>query len=256
MAAGASARDRPPADLGAGRHHQLHHLRPQPAAARLRRRQGARADHGAAGAARRDDPRPRRQGLWLRRLRNPGLRRQRPREHRRRDGRAALGLHRGHRERLHRGGVFRPGAHRPHRPAPPDQLRRPLPLRTRDRPGLHAGRHGAGDADDPRSLRRRGLGGRDRGRRSEDGAQLPPRPFPRGRPRRHGDRRGRAGPDPDGAGIRGARGGRARARSTRRPGARTSRATPISSRRSPASPRSAGSRAGRSPACPASPGRS
>ena len=44
-------RDRPAADQRAGRHHQLHHLRPRPAAARVRRRQGARQSHRAARAA-------------------------------------------------------------------------------------------------------------------------------------------------------------------------------------------------------------
>ena len=42
VAAGPAARHRPAPDLGARRHHQLHHLRPQPAAARLRRRQAER----------------------------------------------------------------------------------------------------------------------------------------------------------------------------------------------------------------------
>ncbi len=40
MAAGAADRHRPPPDLGAGRHHQPGDLRPQPPAARVRRRQG------------------------------------------------------------------------------------------------------------------------------------------------------------------------------------------------------------------------
>ena len=43
VAAEAADRDRPASDQRAGRHHQLHHLRPRPAAARVRRRQGARA---------------------------------------------------------------------------------------------------------------------------------------------------------------------------------------------------------------------
>ena len=54
LAAGAADRDRPAADLGAGRHHQPRHLRPQPAAARVRRRQGdGQSDH-AHGARRRE----------------------------------------------------------------------------------------------------------------------------------------------------------------------------------------------------------
>ena len=47
MAAGAPARDRPAPDQRAGRHHQLHDLRPQPAAARLRRGQGHGRSHRA-----------------------------------------------------------------------------------------------------------------------------------------------------------------------------------------------------------------
>ena len=43
MAAEAAHRDRAAPDQRAGRHHQLHHLRPRPAAARVRRREGARA---------------------------------------------------------------------------------------------------------------------------------------------------------------------------------------------------------------------
>ena len=47
-------RDRAAPDQRAGRHHQLHHLRPRPAAARVRRRQGARQSRGAPRARRRD----------------------------------------------------------------------------------------------------------------------------------------------------------------------------------------------------------
>ena len=76
VAAGPAARHRPPPDLGARRHHQLHHLRPQPAAARLRRRQAARRrSPSASPAPARRLARARRQGLRLRRLRDAGLRR-------------------------------------------------------------------------------------------------------------------------------------------------------------------------------------
>ncbi len=54
LAAAAAHRDRAAPDQRAGRHHQLHHLRPRPAAARVRRRQGARQSHGAPRARRRD----------------------------------------------------------------------------------------------------------------------------------------------------------------------------------------------------------
>ena len=52
MDAEAAARDRLEADQRARRHHQLHHLRPRPPAARVRFRQGRRRSHGP--------PRPRR----------------------------------------------------------------------------------------------------------------------------------------------------------------------------------------------------
>ena len=67
MAAAAAHRDRPAADQRAGRHHQLHHLRPRPAAARVRRRQGEGRPHGAPRPRRRDAARARRQDLRARR---------------------------------------------------------------------------------------------------------------------------------------------------------------------------------------------
>ena len=54
LAAGPAEGDRPAADLGPGRHHQLRDLRPRPAAARLRRRQARRRPRHAPGARRRD----------------------------------------------------------------------------------------------------------------------------------------------------------------------------------------------------------
>ena len=51
MAAGAADLDRAAADQRAGRHHQLHDLRPRPAAARVRRREGAAAISRCAAAA-------------------------------------------------------------------------------------------------------------------------------------------------------------------------------------------------------------
>ena len=50
VAAEAADRDRPAADQCAGRYHQLHHLRPRPAAARVRRRESARQSHRAPRA--------------------------------------------------------------------------------------------------------------------------------------------------------------------------------------------------------------
>ena len=69
LAAEAADGHRPAADQRAGRHHQLHHLRPRPAAACVRRRQGARQSHRAPRAQRRDAARARRQDLHARRRR-------------------------------------------------------------------------------------------------------------------------------------------------------------------------------------------
>ena len=76
MAAEAAHSDRPASDQCAGRHHQLHDLRPRPAAARVRRRQGARRSRGApreggerAARARRQDLRARRDDVRDRRRR-------------------------------------------------------------------------------------------------------------------------------------------------------------------------------------------
>ena len=109
VAAGPAARDRPPPDLGARRHHQLHHPRPRPAAARLRRREAPRPRHRPPRPPGREAHRPRRQGLRLRRLGDAGLRRERPRGDRRRHRRPPHRRHRGDHRRLRRG---RPGSTR------------------------------------------------------------------------------------------------------------------------------------------------
>ena len=82
--------------------------------------------------------------------------------------------------------------------------------------------------------------------------ELPPRPDPRRPPRRHGDRAGGAGahPRPPSASRRASPRPTAPAPSACRAGGPTSTARPISSRRSPASPRCRSSRASRSPARP------
>ena len=77
LAAEPAEGDRPAADLGAGRHHQLPHLRPLPAAARVRRRQAPgrpdlalrAAGRGAGGAGRPDLPARRRHDRDRRRSR-------------------------------------------------------------------------------------------------------------------------------------------------------------------------------------------
>ena len=170
LAATAAHRDRAAADQCAGRYHQLHHLRPRPAAARVRCREGARRSHGAPRARRRDAARARRQDLHARR---DNLR------HRRRGRRGIAVRHHGRREnrllgrdhgRAHRVGAVESDQHFPDRPQARHQFRCPLPLRARRRSGLHAARAGAGDADGARSLRRHAVGGYRRRQRGNPGA--------------------------------------------------------------------------------------
>ena len=67
MAAEAPHRDRTAPDQRAGRHHQLHDLRPRASAARVRCREGARQSHGPARTERRKPARARRAHLPARR---------------------------------------------------------------------------------------------------------------------------------------------------------------------------------------------
>ena len=67
MDAEAAAGDWPEADQRARRHHQLHHLRPRPPAARVRLRQGRGRSHRPARARGRKRARARRQDLCARR---------------------------------------------------------------------------------------------------------------------------------------------------------------------------------------------
>ena len=92
MAAAPAHRDRAAPDQRAGRHHQFHHLRPRPAAARVRRRQGARQSHGPARARRREPARARRQELRARRDDVRDRRRERRGIARRHHGRRGHGL--------------------------------------------------------------------------------------------------------------------------------------------------------------------
>ena len=70
MAAAAPDCDRPAPDQCAGRHHQLHDVRSRPAAACVRRRQGARQSHRAPRQAGRKPARARRPHLSARRDRS------------------------------------------------------------------------------------------------------------------------------------------------------------------------------------------
>ena len=124
--------DRPAADLGAGRHHQFPHLRSRPAAARLRRREARRRPR----RARRRAPARSLAALNGRTYAlDPTMtviadnsRRAEPRRRHRRRGHR---LHRGDHRRLYRGRAVRSRAHRRHRPQAQSADRRALSLRAR-----------------------------------------------------------------------------------------------------------------------------
>ena len=174
MAAEAAHRHRPAPDQRAGRHHQLHHLRPRPAAARVRRRQGAAAISPCAAR------KPARQLLALDgktyTLDESDVR-DRRRERRRNRSPASWAARRpAARETttdvLIESALWDAAQHRADRPQARHQFRRALSLRARRRSGLHACRGSSwrrsmvldlcgGDAvRDPRRRRSAGAGAR------------------------------------------------------------------------------------------------
>ena len=199
MAAASADRDRLAAHQCAGRHHQFHHLRPQPAVACVRCRQGQGQSDGAAGPDRRKPHGARRTHLRARRHHVRDRRRGRAgiaRRHHGRRGDRVLGSHHRCADRV--GGMGR-AQHRPDRPQARHQLRRALSLRARRRPGLHAARARAGNPDGARSLRRNAVRQCDRGRaaRRRAGHRFParyrgPAGRSRGRPARAPARAGAA----------------------------------------------------------------
>ena len=169
LAAEAPHRDRAAPDQRAGRHHQLHHLRPRPAAARVRRRQGAAAISWCGAR------KPGEQLLALdgktytlddthvrdRRRGRAGIAR-------RHHGRRGLRLRREHHRRADRVGAVGAAQHRADRPQARHQFGRALPLRARRRSGLPGAGARARDPDGARPLRRHAVG--DHGRRRSAGA--------------------------------------------------------------------------------------
>ena len=145
MAAEAADLDRPAADQCAGRYHQLHDLRPRPAAARVRREEGEGQSHRAPRPRRRDAARARRPHLHARQRRLRHRRRSRRRIARRHHGRRGLGLRREHHRRADRIGAVERDQHRPDRPQARHQFGCALSLRARRRSGLHGA--GARDGD-------------------------------------------------------------------------------------------------------------
>ena len=175
VAAEAAQGHRPSPDQRAGRHHQLHHLRPRPAAARVRRQEGEGQSRRAPRAERRAGAGARRQDLHARQRHVRDRRRQRRRVARRHHGRRGLGLRREHHRRADRIGAVGAAQHRPDRAQARHQLRRALPLRARRRSELHAAGAGARHADGDGALRRHAVGGhrRRQGGSAGKGHRLP-----------------------------------------------------------------------------------
>lgn len=157
MAAEAADRDRAASDQCAGRHHQLHDLRPRAPAARVRRQEGEGQSRGAPRPRRRDAAGARRPHLQSRsrHLRDRG--RARRRIARRHHGRRSLGLRREHHRRADRIGAVERDQHRPDRAQARHQFGRALPLRARRRSGLHGAGTGARHQARDGNMRRRAV---------------------------------------------------------------------------------------------------
>ncbi len=169
LAAAPAHRDRPAADQPARRYHQLHHLRPRPAAACVRRRQGARKPDGAPRPRRRNAARARRQDLRARRRDVRDRRRARGGIARRHHGRGGDRLLGDDHRRPDRVGAVGRHQYRAHRPQARRQFGRALPLRARRRSRLHAAGPRTRDPDGARSVRRRAVGHRRGGKSSRIG---------------------------------------------------------------------------------------
>ena len=162
MAAEAPDLDRAAADQCAGRYHQLHDLRPRPAAACVRRGQGKGQSRRAPRPRRRDAAGARRPHLHARQrhLRDRG--RSRRRIARRHHGRRGLRLRGEHHRRADRIGAVERDQHRPDRPQARHQFGCALSLRARRRSGLHGAGAGDGDPVGDGDLRRHAVGERRR----------------------------------------------------------------------------------------------
>ena len=145
------------ADLGAGRYHQLSDARPQPAVARLRRRQARGRHPGSPRPFRRAAAGAERQGVRPRAGDDGGSGQRRCAGAGRRDRRRADRLHRDDDQRIRRIGAVRSGPYRNDRPDAERPVRRPLSLRARRRSDLGELGPGSRDAADPRHVRRRAV---------------------------------------------------------------------------------------------------
>ena len=162
MAAAAPDLDRLAADQCAGRHHQLHDLRPRPSLACVRCGEGEGQSRGAPRPRRRDPAGAGRPHLHARprHLRHRGRARRRiaGRHH----GRRSLRLRREHHRRADRIGAVERDQHRPDRPQARHQFRRALSLRARRRSGLHGAGAGDGHKAGDGIVRRHAVGKRRR----------------------------------------------------------------------------------------------
>ncbi len=214
MVAKAPDFDRAAADQCAGRYHQLHDLRPRPAAACVRRGKSARQSHRAPRARWRDLAGAGRPRLHPRHQRLRDCRRARRRIARRHHGRRGLRLLGSNHRRADRIGAVERDQHRADRAQARHQFGRALPLRARRRSGLHAAGAGDGHPAGHGAVRRHALGkcrrrqrlrrgprdrfSADRGqaprrdRRAASGDETHPRPsrLHDGRPRPGGEGRG------------------------------------------------------------------
>ena len=210
----------------------------------------AGALHVRRARGRREPARARRQDPCARRKHGRHRRRQRRRIDRRHHGRRTFRLRREHDRRADRERVVGSAQYRADRPQARHRHRRALSLRTRRRSRLLRSRRGACDADDARTLRRRGLASRRR-RLAGDARQDHRLPVQRSRAAHRP--RYRAEPKARRSCASSALWSMA-ARSPCRPGVPISTAKPISSSRSCASPDCSASRRGRCrdcrPACP------
>ena len=185
VAAEAADLDRLAADQRAGRYHQLHDLRPRPAAACVRRGQGEGQPDRAPRARRREPAGAGRPHLHARQRRMRDRGRARRRIARRHHGRRGLRLLGSNHRRPDRIGAVERDQHRADRPQARHQFRRPLPLRARRRSGLHGAGARDGDASGDGVVRRHAVGKR-RGRQGLRRRSRDRFPADRGEaPRRH-----------------------------------------------------------------------
>ena len=165
MAAEAADLDRAAPDQRAGRHHQLHDLRPRPAAACVRREEGEGQSHRAPRPGRREPAGARRPHLHARSLDLRDRRRARRRIARRHHGRRDVRLRREHHRRADRIGAVERDQHRADRPQARHQFGCALSLRARRRSGLHGAGARTRDQAGDGTVRRHAVGER-RGRQS------------------------------------------------------------------------------------------